>query len=56
MNYNKLFKKCNEIWEKVINIIYKVFDSDPVFDKKYIKTKIKVYNKKFHKCQHKFPR
>ena len=37
---NKLSKKYNEIWEKVTSIIYKKFDSDPVYNEKYIKTKV----------------
>ena len=36
---DKLLEKYNEIWEKVSNIIYKEFDSNPVYNEKYIKTK-----------------
>ena len=43
----KLLEKYNEIWKKV-NIIKKEFDSNPVFNEKYIKTKIKLYNGKFN--------
>ena len=43
---NKLLEKYNEIQEKVRNINYKEFDSNPVCNEKYIKTKIKDYNKK----------
>ena len=43
---DKLLEKYNEIWETVTNIIYKEFDSNPIYNEKYIKTKIKVYNKK----------
>ena len=43
---DKLLEKYNEIWEKVSKIIYKEFDSNPVYNEKYIKTKIKVYNSK----------
>ena len=42
----KLFKKYNDIWEKVSNIIKKEFDSNPVYNEKYIKTKIKSSGKK----------
>ena len=34
---DKLLKKYNEIWEKVINIIYKVVDSNPVYNEKMYK-------------------
>ena len=42
---NKLFKKCNKIWEKVGNLLKIEFDSEPVYGDvgKYIKTKIKMY-------------
>ena len=43
---NKLLKKYNKIWEKVVHLMNTVeFDSDPVYgDKdKYINTKIKMY-------------
>ena len=37
----KLLQKYNEIWKKVGNIIKKEFDSKPVYNEKYIKTKVK---------------
>ena len=42
---NKLLKKCNEIWEKISNLMNIEFDSEPVYgdNDKYIKTKIKLY-------------
>ena len=43
---NKLLKKYNEFCEKIANIIYKELDSNPVYNEKYIKTKIKSYNGK----------
>ena len=43
---NELLEKCNEIWEKVKNILKKEFDSEPVYNEKYIKTEIKSYNGK----------
>ena len=43
---DKLLEKYNEFWEKLTNIIKKEFDSNSVYIGKYIKTKIKVYNKK----------
>ena len=41
---NKLLKKYNKIWERVINILTIEFDSEPVYGDvdKYIKTKIKI--------------
>ena len=46
----KLLEKYNEIWKKVSNIIKKrEFDSNPVYNEKYIKTKIKSYNGKINK-------
>ena len=44
----KLFKKYNKIWEKVSNIIRKEFDSKPVYNEKYLKSKIKSYNGKIN--------
>ena len=34
---NKLLEKYNEIWEKVKNSIRKEFDSEPVYNEKYLK-------------------
>ena len=42
----KLLEKYNEIWKKVSNIIKKEFNSNAVYNEKYIKAKIKLYNKK----------
>ena len=44
----KLFKKYNEIWEKVKNIIKKEFNSEPVYNQKYLKAKIKSYIRKIN--------
>ena len=48
-----MLQKCNEIWDKISNLINKRFDSEPVYKKKYIqKTKVKPYegkvNTNFH--------
>ena len=43
---DEILEKCNEIWEKVKNSIKKEFDSEPVLDEKYLKAKIKSYNRK----------
>ena len=44
----KLLEKYNEIWKKISNIIKKEFDNKPVYNKKYLKTKIKSYNRKIN--------
>ena len=45
-------KKYNEIWEKVKNSTEKEFDSEPVYNEKYLKAKIKSYNGKINKNFH----
>ena len=44
----ELLEKYNEIWEKVKNIIKKEFDSEPVYNEKYLIAKIKFYNGKIN--------
>ena len=44
----KLLGKYNEIWEKVSNSIKKEFNTVPVYNKKYLKTKIKSYKVKIN--------
>ena len=46
---DELLKKDNEIREKVKNSIEKEFDSEPVYNEKYPKAKIKSYNGKINK-------
>ena len=43
---NKLFKKYNQIWKKVKNLLNIKFNSEPVYgdNDKYMKTKIKIYD------------
>ena len=48
INDDELLKKFNEIWEKVKNSIKKEFGSGPVYNEKYLKTKIKSYNGKIN--------
>ena len=48
INDDELLKKYNEIWEKVKNSIKKEFGSEPVYNEKYQKTKIKSYNGKIN--------
>ena len=49
---DKLLEKYNEMWGKVKNSIKKEFDSEPVYNEKYLKPKIKSYigklNTNFH--------
>ena len=45
---DKLLKKYNEIWKKIKNIIKKEFNSEPVYNEKYPKAKIKSYNGKIN--------
>ena len=33
-----------EIWNKISNLLKKGFDSEPMYNNKYIKTKRKIYN------------
>ena len=42
----ELLEKCNEIWENVSKIIKKGFDSEYLYNQKYLKTKIKSYKVK----------
>ena len=41
-----LLEKFNEIWEKVKNSIKKEIDNEPLCNEKYLKTKIRSYNRK----------
>ena len=47
-----MLEKYNEIWEEVSKVIKTGFDSEPVYNDKYLKTKIKSYegktNTNFH--------
>ena len=45
---NELLEKCNEIWGKVTNSIKKELNSESVYNKKYLKTKIKSYKGKIN--------
>ena len=41
-------KKYNEIWRKASNIIKEEFDSKPVYNRKYLKLKLKSYNERIN--------
>ena len=43
---DKLLEQYNEIWENVKKSIKKVFDSESVYNKKYLRAKIKSYTGK----------
>ena len=45
---DELLGKYNEIWETVKNNLKKEFDSEPVYNEKYLKAKIKSYNGKIN--------
>ena len=46
INESKPFKKYNQTWKKVKNLLNIKSDSEPVYgnNDKYIKTKLKIYN------------
>ena len=50
---NNLLKKCNTIQDKVPTDIKKEFDSEPVYNKQILKTKIKSYGDKATDFQNK---
>ena len=41
---NEFLEEYTKIWEKISDLIDKKFDSDPVYNNKYINTKIRSYN------------
>ena len=41
---NEFLKRYTKIWEKISDLIDKKFDSDPVYNNKYINIKIRSYN------------
>ena len=41
---NEFLEKYTKIWEKISNLINIKFDSDPVYNNKYINTKLSSYN------------
>ena len=45
---DELLEKYNKIWDKLSNSIKKGFDSEPVYNKKYLKTKTKFYEGKIN--------
>ena len=47
MEDDDVFEKYNTIWDKVSADIKKEFDSKPVYNKNYLKTKIKSHGNDF---------
>ena len=43
----KVNKKYSEIWNKIKSLMKKEFNSEPLYNDKYIKTKIKIYNNRY---------
>ena len=41
---DEFLERYSKIWEKISDLIDKKFDSDPVYNNKYINTKIRSYN------------
>ena len=39
-----MYLKCNEIWNKIKGLLNIKLHSHPIYDKKYIKTKVKTFN------------
>ena len=48
VNDKKILEKYSEIWNKIKSLIKKELNSEPVYNDKYIKTKIKIYNDKVY--------
>ena len=48
----KLLEKYNEIWKKVSHIIKETFDSEPAYNEKCVKIKIKSDNEKIYTSFH----
>ena len=40
---DKLLEKFKKNWDKVSNAIKKGYDSEPIYNKKYLRTKVKSY-------------
>ena len=43
-NNNEFLEIYNAIWEKISDFVNKKFDRDPIYNNKYINTKIRSYN------------
>ena len=47
-NDEKILKKYSDIWNEIKSLIKKEFNSEPVYNDKYIKTKKKIYNNRVY--------
>ena len=43
-NNNEFLERYTAMWEKISDLVNKKFDSDPIYNNKYINTKIRSYN------------
>ena len=41
---NEFLERYTAIWEKISDLVKKNFDSDPIYNNKYINTEIRSYN------------
>ena len=48
VNDKEILIKYSEIWDKIKSLIKKEFNGEPVYNDKYIKTKIKIYNNRVY--------
>ena len=48
VNDKKVSKKYDAVWDRVNNLLGKEFDSKPVYNDKYIKAKVSLYNVNFY--------
>ena len=44
----KILEKYNKIWNKIKSLLKKEINSEPVYNDKYIKTKIKIYDNRVY--------
>ena len=44
VNDKKIAEKYNKIWNTIKSFLKKEFDIEPVYNDKYMKTKINIYN------------
>ena len=44
----KNIRKYNKVWDKIKKLFRKEFDGEPVYNDKYIKIKINLYDTKFY--------
>ena len=48
VNGKEILEKYNEIWDKIKNLFGREFDSEPVYNDKYITAKINLYDRNFY--------